>query len=149
VLLRLPTVPGRAKGARLFPSHATGISIRRWDTRCLIFPCKIPANLPDHPRWRALRGPREPRRKTPELSRSLAHRSAGARPAISAWRNLTDGVSRNRSRGSAGAEAKCNLYGPPQTAQLGHKAPSHTVFGSECVPGGRRHDRGRRMGLGW
>jgi hypothetical protein len=46
VWLRLPMVPGgRAKGARIFPSHATVISIRSWDTRCLSFPCKIPANL--------------------------------------------------------------------------------------------------------
>jgi hypothetical protein len=102
-----PLCPGvRAKGARIFPSHATVISIRSWDTRCLIFPCKIPANLPDHPRRRSLRWPREPCRKTPESSRHFAHRSAGVRPVISAWRSMAYGVSRDLSRGSPVVEAR-------------------------------------------
>jgi hypothetical protein len=47
VLLRCQLYPEAcAKGARLFPSHATVISVQSWDTSCLIFPCKIPANLP-------------------------------------------------------------------------------------------------------
>ena len=47
----------RAKRDRIVPSQATIISIRTRDIRCLISPCKIPANWPYHPRPRSWRWP--------------------------------------------------------------------------------------------
>jgi hypothetical protein len=79
----------RDKHYRMFPSPTMIISIRIPDTRCLISPCKIPANLPYHPRLGSPRWPREPRRKTPESSRTFFLRYAGTLSLLSAWLSVT------------------------------------------------------------
>jgi hypothetical protein len=62
--------PGsRGKRYCMFPSHKTIISIRTRDTRCLIFTCKIPANLPYQPRRGSPRWPWGPRSMRPDSIR--------------------------------------------------------------------------------
>ena len=92
----------RDKCYRMFPSQETIISIQTRDISCLRSPCKIPANMPYHPRRRSRRGPREPRRKTPESSRTCSLQYSGVRPVISAWRSVADGASRYLPRGALG-----------------------------------------------
>jgi hypothetical protein len=87
----------RNKRDRMVPAPATIRSIWTRDTRCLISPCKIPANLPYHPRRGA---PRGPRRKTPESSHTLARRYVGGRPVMPVWRSMAYGAQRYRSRGA-------------------------------------------------
>ena len=62
----------RKKRDRRVLVPATIRSIRTRAPHCLIFPCKIPANVPDHPRRGAPRWPRESRRTTPESSRPFS-----------------------------------------------------------------------------